>query len=430
MPDSPTSQPLKILIGADTFLPDINGAAIFTARLAAGLVRRGHEVHIVAPAGDSKHGTWEETVEGEKMIAHRLKSWRWYPHPWLRYALPWRIEQNSARILDEVKPDVVHFQSHIVTGRGLSKGAVERGIRLIGTNHFMPENLLEHTKLPKFIYAFAIRQAWAAAYRSFVRAEAVTSPTRKAADFLEKAINIHPVLAISCGIKADDYTPSFEPRTDNTIVFVGRITGEKQLDKLVRAFALLDASLDAKLVLIGHGEEEGRLRSLATQLGVSKRVTITGYVSDEVLRKHLTSAAVFAMPSIAELQSIATLEAMASGLPIVAANAMALPHLVHHKQNGFLFEPGDVDELARRLTDILTMEQSKLDEFKRESLRIVEAHDIDRTLDIFEALYRGEKVADDMIVGDFQPRVKGAKRAALKKALGLGRTAESDEPVS
>ncbi len=430
MPDSPESKPLRILIGADTFLPDINGAAIFAARLAAGLVRRGHEVHIVAPAADRKHGTWQEVVEGETVTAHRLYSWRWYPHPWLRFAIPWRIEQNAATILDAVKPDVVHFQSHIITGRGLSKGAVERGIRLIGTNHFMPENLLEHSKLPHVIYNFAIRQAWAAAHRSFVRAEAVTSPTRKAADFLEKAINIHPVLAVSCGIRASDYTPNFEPRTENTIVFVGRITGEKQLDKLMRAFALLDPALKAKLVLVGHGEEEGRLRSLANQLGVGGRVTITGYVPDDELRRILTSATVFAMPSIAELQSIATMEAMASGLPIVAANAMALPHLVHHKKNGYLFEPGDIDELARRLTDILTMDQAKLDEFKRESLRIVEAHDIDRTLDIFEALYRGEKVIGDMIVGDFQPRVKGAKRAALKKALRLGRPEGSPESVS
>jgi len=423
---SAASRPLKILIGADTFLPDINGAAIFAARLAAGLVERGHEVHVVAPSGDSKHGTWPEQVEGQTITAHRLRSWRWYPHPWLRYALPWRIEKNAARILDEVKPDVVHFQSHIVTGRGLSKGAVERGIRLIGTNHFMPENLLEHTKLPKFIHTFAVRQAWAAAYRSFVRAEAVTSPTRKAGDFLEAAINIHPVLAISCGIQASDYTPSFEPRTENVIVFVGRITGEKQIDKLVRAFAKLDPALEAKLVLVGHGEEEAHLRTLAQQLGVGDRVTITGYVSNEELRRTLTRATVFAMPSIAELQSIATLEAMASGLPIVAANAMALPHLVHHKQNGYLFEPGDVDELARRLTDVLTASPEKLDGFKRESLKIVEAHDIKRTLDTFEALYRGEKVAD-LIVGDFQPRVKGAKRAALKKALRLGR---GDEPAA
>jgi glycosyltransferase involved in cell wall biosynthesis len=431
LPDSASpsepKKPLKILIGGDTFLPDINGAAIFTARLAAGLTERGHDVHVVAPAGDRWHGTRVEEIEGQQVTMHRLYSWRWYPHPWLRFALPWRIEQNSARILDELKPDVVHFQSHIIVGRGLSKGAVERGIRLIGTNHFMPENLLEFTVLPKFVHAFAIRLAWEAAARSFRRAEAVTSPTRKAANFLEKNTDIHPVLAISCGIDASKYTPDFSPRTGNLIVFVGRITGEKQLDKLIRAFAKLDPALDARLELVGGGDLENQLKNLAKQLGVSDRVKITGYVEVEYLRNALTRATVFAMPSIAELQSIATMEAMASGLPIVAANAMALPHLVHDGENGFLFEPGNVDEFAERLTEVLTMPQPELDKLKRESLKIVEAHDIQRTLDTFEALYRGEKVTD-MIVGDFKKvKIKKSKREALKRALRLTKSAEEPE---
>jgi glycosyltransferase involved in cell wall biosynthesis len=419
------SKPLRILIGADTFPPEINGSAIFSARLAAGLVKRGHEVHILAPSSTGRPGTGFEEIEGEQMMVHRLRSLRWYPHPWLRFAIPWRIEQNSARVLDLVKPDVVHFQSHIIVGRGVSKGAVERGIRLIGTNHFMPENLLDHAKLPRFVHNYAVRQAWAAAHRSFVRAEAVTSPTRKAADFLEQAINIHPVLAISCGINMADYTPNFEPRTENRILFVGRITGEKQLDVLIRAFAKLDPSLNATLELVGGGEEEGHLRALAAQLGVKDRVNITGYATTEYLRSALTRATVFAMPSIAELQSIATMEAMASGLPIVAANAMALPHLVHHGENGYLFEPGNVSKLAARLTKVLTMPQDQLDALKRESMHIVEAHDINRTLDTFEALYRGEKV-HDMIVGDFRLFEKGAKRAALKKALRLGRSKDTE----
>ena len=394
LPDSPTSQPMKILIGADTFLPDINGAAIFAARLAAGLARRGHDVHIVAPAGSRKHGTWPEVIEGETVTAHRLYSWRWYPHPWLRFALPWRIEQNSARILDEVKPDVVHFQSHIVTGRGLSNQAKKRGIRIVGTNHFMPENMLEHALLPKFVVPFAVRAAWAAASRSFGRAEVVTTPTRKAADFLEHYTKLTDVLAISCGVDAHHYTPDFTPRTGNLILFVGRITSEKQLDKLVRAFALLDPSLDARLELVGGGEQENSLKALASQLGVRDRVTFSGYVDEEYLRAALTRATVFAMPSIAELQSIATMEAMASGLPVVAANAMALPHLVHDQENGFLFEPGNVEEFAARLTDVLTMPEERLQEFKRESLRIVAAHDIQRTLTTFEAIYRGEPIPD------------------------------------
>ncbi|WP_184235972.1 glycosyltransferase [Conyzicola lurida] len=401
LPDSPktptTEKPLRILIGADTFAPEINGAATFAARLAAGLVERGHDVHIVAPAASRKHGTWTETLEGQPMTVHRLKSWRWYPHPWLRFALPWQIEKNSARVLDEVKPDVVHFQSHIIVGRGLSNQAVKRGIRIVGTNHFMPENMLEHTLLPKFVQGRAVKLAWEAAARSFARAEVVTTPTRKAADFLEHYTKVRGVLAISCGVDAQHYTPDFTPRTENLIVFVGRITHEKQLDKLIRAFAQLDPALDAKLELVGGGEQENNLKSLASQLGVRDRVTFTGYAEEDYLRHALTRATVFAMPSIAELQSIATMEAMASGLPVVAANAMALPHLVHHGENGFLFEPGNVEEFAARLTDILSMPEDELQRFKQESLRIVAAHDIQRTVSTFEAIYRGEPIPDVVI---------------------------------
>jgi glycosyltransferase involved in cell wall biosynthesis len=398
LPDSlsqlPTDKPLRILIGADTFTPEINGAAIFAARLAAGLVARGHDVHVVAPAASSKHGTWTEVIEGQPMTMHRLRSWRWTPHPWLRFALPWEIEKNSARILDEVKPDVVHFQSHIIIGRGLTNQATKRGIRLVGTNHFMPENMLEFTLLPKSVQPIAVRMAWKAAARSFGRAAAVTTPTRKAADFLEHYTKVRGVLAISCGVDAHHYTPNFEPRTENLIMFVGRITGEKQLDKLVRAFAKLDPALDAKLEFVGGGDQENNLKSLATQLGVRDRVVFNGYVEEDFLRRALTRATVFAMPSIAELQSIATMEAMASGLPIVAANAMALPHLVHHGENGFLFEPGNVDEFASRLSQVLTMPEEQLQRFKRESLRIVASHDIQRTLSTFEAIYRGEPLPE------------------------------------
>ncbi|NEN06453.1 glycosyltransferase family 4 protein [Diaminobutyricibacter tongyongensis] len=381
-------------MGADTFAPDVNGAARFAERLASGLVARGHEVHIVAPAASSKHGTWTEEYEGQTVTAHRLYSWRWYPHDWLRFAIPWRIKQNSARILDDVKPDVVHFQSHIVVGRGLSVEAEKRGIRIIGTNHFMPENMLEFTLLPKWIQEWAIGLAWKAARRTFGRAEAVTTPTRKAADFLEKFTGLRGVHAISCGIDAHNYTPDFSPRTENRILFVGRVTGEKQIDVLLKAIALLPASLDAKLEIVGGGDQFKNLQHLADQLGIADRVTFSGYVTDEQLRQAYTRATIFAMPSIAELQSIATMEAMASALPVVAANAMALPHLVHDGENGYLFEPGNAHALADRIERILLMPQEELDVLKNASLGIVAAHDIQRTLTTFESLYRGEAVAD------------------------------------
>ncbi len=393
--NTPTvNKPLTVLIGCDTFGPDVNGAAKFAERLAAGLVERGHNVHVVAPAAGRKHGTWTEVHEGQPMTVHRLKSWRWYPHDWLRFALPWQVRANSRRILDIVKPDVVHFQSHIIVGGALSSEAQKRGIRIIGTNHFMPENLLEFTLLPQAFQDFAIRLAWKAARRTFGRAESVTTPTRRAADFLEEYTQLSGVHAISCGINAHHYTPNFSPDVANKIIFVGRITGEKKLDVLLKAFAKIPLSLDATLDIVGGGDQLNNLKNLASVLGIKDRVSFAGYLTEAQLKERLSAAKVFAMPSIAELQSIATMEAMASGLPIVGANAMALPHLIHDGENGFLFAPGDVDELAEKLERVLTMPQATREAMKNSSLQYIRGHDITRTLDTFEALYRGEEVVD------------------------------------
>lgn len=395
IPPAPAEhRPMTILMGCDTFPPDVNGAARFAERLAAGLVARGHDMHVVAPAASRRHGTWIEEHEGEKMTAHRLRSWRWYPHDWLRFALPWMSKANARRVLDEVKPDVVHFQSHIVIGRGLAYEAQKRGIRIVATNHVMPENIIEFTRLPKFLHHTFVTLAWKDARKSFDRAEAITTPTRRAAEFLEKATGLRGVHAISCGIDAHNYTPDFTPRTGNRILFVGRITGEKQIDVLLNAVKLLPQSLDAKLEIVGGGDQFKNLQNLAETLGIADRVKFLGYVTDEELRQAYTRATVFAMPSIAELQSIATMEAMASALPVVAADAMALPHLVHDGENGHLFHPGDAQDLADKLENVLTLPQDELDILKNASLRIVATHDIQTTISTFESLYRGEPVAD------------------------------------
>lgn len=383
-----------MLIAADTFAPDVNGAARFAERLAAGMVARGHEVEIMAPAASRKHGSWTELHEGQPMTVHRLHSWRWYPHDWLRFALPWLIHGEASRILDDFQPDVVHFQSHINVGRGVTIQAKKRGIRIIGTNHFMPENMVKFSLIPVGFQDRVIKAAWRAARRTFGRAEAVTTPTLRAAQFLEKYTGLTGVHAISCGINAENYSPNFAPRTENRILFVGRVTGEKQIDVLLQAAALLSPTLDAKIEIVGDGDQKRNLEHLADTLGLSDRVTFTGYVTDDELREAYSRATVFAMPSIAELQSIATMEAMASGLPVVAANAMALPHLVHDTENGYLFAPGNAQDLADKLTTVLSASRDDLDALKRESLKLISAHDIRRTLNTFECLYRGEPVLD------------------------------------
>lgn len=390
---TPDRRPLTILIGADTFAPDINGAARFAERLAAGLVQRGHDVHVSSPnIAYRRSQAHTEIIEGERMTMHRLPAVRWLPHDWLRFIWPWRSKHYARKVLDEVNPDVVHIQSHIVIGRGLARIARERGIPVIATNHVMAENILDHTTMPKWVDNIVLKLAWDDAKRTFDMARAVTTPTRKAADFLEQTIDIDGVVPISCGIDRRNYRPVVAPRERNRIVFVGRLTAEKHVDVVLRALTTLDPALDVHFDIVGGGDQRKNLEHLAHELGLDERVTFHGRVSDEELRELYSRASVFTIASIAELQSIATMEAMASALPVVGANAVALPHLVHDGENGYLFEPGNADDLAAKLTAVLTASPEEYERMQRASLDGVAVHDINRTLDTFEALYRGEEL--------------------------------------
>jgi len=390
-----SGRPLKILIGCDTFAPDINGAARFAERLAAGLVQRGHDVHVVAPnTAYRRSPAHTEVIEGEPMTMHRLPALRWLPHDWVRFVWPWRSKHWARKVLDEVQPDIVHIQSHIIIGRGLTRIAHQRGIPVVATNHVMAENILDHTTMPKFIDDIVLKFAWADARRTLALTRAVTTPTRRAADFLERTIDISGVIPVSCGIDRTQYTPVIGPREQNRIVFVGRLTAEKQVEVILKAMTKLDPALDVSLDIVGGGDQRKQLEALAHQLGLQDRVTFHGRTTDAELRALLSRASLFVIASIAELQSIATMEAMASVLPIVAADAVALPHLVHDGENGYLFEPGNVNELAARLTDVLTADPAEYERMQRASLDGVIVHDINRTLDTFEALYRDEPLPE------------------------------------
>lgn len=381
---------LRILMACDTFYPDINGAARFAERLSAGLAARGHDLHIAAPSTSRKRiGTFTETIEGADMTVHRLASVRMRAHEWLRFVWPWTIKSKARRVLDRVQPDVIHVQSHIVIGRGFAKIAQQRGIPIVATNHVMPENIVDLWSLPKFLRKLVVRWGWRDADSVLRRANAVTTPTRRAADFLERNTTRRDVIPVSCGIDASQYSPDLSERTEKRIVFVGRMTQEKHVDVIIRALAGLDKTI--QLDLVGPGDQVPNLQKLAAELGVADRVVFHGRASDETLRGVLRAGSIFAIASIAELQSIATMEAMASGLPILAANAMALPHLVQEGENGYLFEPGDSEQLARLAGQILALDHADFVRMQKASIAGVQVHDINRTLDVFTGLYLGER---------------------------------------
>lgn len=386
------AKPLVVLIGADTFPPDVNGAARFAERLAAGLQRRGLEIHVVAPATSEVHGNFRENHDGTPIVVHRLKSHRFPGHKTLRYVNPLNLRTKTNRVIRNVKPDVIHVQSHLNVGRALAKEAKRKGITLIATNHIMPENLIKYAVgTPEWIEKPFAKLAWWDAKNVLKLADAVTTPTKRAANLLEEKTGLSGVYSISCGIDASRYANA-KPATNKSpvLLFVGRLDHEKRIHVLLKAVSLLDPKFKVKVELVGDGSERVPLEEYATELGIRDKVDFLGPVSDADLLAALGRASVFVMPSIAELQSIATMEAMASGRPVIAANAMALPHLVHDGDNGYLFTADDSKDLAKQLTKVLGADKAEFERLAANSLHLIQAHDINKTLDVFEQLYRGQ----------------------------------------
>ena len=409
------TEKLRVVIPCDTFAPDINGAARFAERLAGGLVRKGHEVHIIAPSYDRSHGVRIETHDGVPMTVHRLKSYKLPQHKTLRMPTPIGMTRVIRKVLEEVKPDAVHIQSHLVVGRFAIRAARKMDVKLIATNHIMPENLIKYSLLPKFLHKAAMDIVWKDAGRILRRMDALTTPTRRAAELLEAKGKLEGVLAISCGIDASRFANQTPTQNDNPVaLFLGRLDDEKRINVLLEAVAKLTDIPTLRVNLVGDGGERDNLQNLAKDLGIADRVRFLGHITDQELPGVYEQCSVFVMPSIAELQSIATMEAMASGRPVIGADAMALPHLVHNGDNGYLFEPNNASDLAAKLRLVLKADKAELARLSENSLHLIQSHDIERTLRIFEDLYAG--------VGDEAPTTADNEPAYL---LPIGKLSDA-----
>lgn len=385
------TQPLRIMIGADTYPPDINGAAQFGHRLAEGMRDRGHEVHVMA-ACTSAGPSYEIEIDG--ITEHRLKSHHPPTHPYIRICYPWSMQAHVGRVLDRVKPDVVHVQCHYIVGRMLAAEATRRGIRLVSTNHFMPENLNPFLPFPDWFLRAWAAFSWKDMERVLGKAEYITTPTPIGARAMQEHGFRKPVVPVSNGIDSTAYERRegevVQHPEHPVVLFVGRLAVEKNVDVLIRALACTTSEPAPHLEIAGTGEVEEHLRAVAQEHGVEGRVRFLGFVSDEELRAAYLRADVFCQPGTSELQSLVTLEAMSASTPVVLADALALPHLVEEGSNGYLFEPGDHLALAQRLDRVLAAPEEQRRAMGARSRELVARHAVTRTWDTFEQMYRGQ----------------------------------------
>jgi glycosyltransferase involved in cell wall biosynthesis len=190
------------------------------------------------------------------------------------------------------------------------------------------------------------------------------------------------------------------------IGFVGRLASQKSPQTLLRSFATLlqRTSVPVRLVMIGDGPLEGSLRRLATELNISEHVTWLGACD---ARPVMGGFDVLALTSESEGHPLVVLEAMARGLPIVATRVGGISETVAHGVNGFIAPVRGVQEIATAL-EILVNDPELRQRMGQASLRISQNFSVDRMVDQTVALY------EQVISGDKTPLATDLKMAALR----------------
>ena len=248
----------------------------------------------------------------------------------------------------------------------------------------------------------------------FNQVDAATTPSHAAARILRQQDIQFPVHVISNGVDTERFTS--DPRVDRQSVrhkhglapdrtvflYVGRLDGEKRVDILLQAASRLSKN-KFQLAIIGDGLQAQALRYQAYHLGLEENVIFLGYVPAEDLPALYMSADIFVMPSPAELQSIATLEAISCGKPALVANARALPELVVHGVNGYLFEANNASDAAHWMNRLLKSPEQWTEMGQAGILRS-HLHSLNNTILAYEECYR-------MAV---EKRVETQKQSAFK----------------
>jgi len=248
--------------------------------------------------------------------------------------------------------------------------------------------LLPYFHLPSLLEAKLKRLVWQQFVGVYGRLPIVTAPTKTAAELVQRYGLAREVIVLSCGIDLQRFNQSYNGTylkvryniPDRPIIlYVGRLDKGKNIEVILRAMPFMLERTRAQLVLVGVGAMRNHLERVAQELGLRKDVVFTGLVADDDLPNLYRLADIFVLAGIAELQSIATMEAMASALPIVAVNAVALPELIRHGENGFLFPDGDSQGVTEKIISILTDERLK-GEMGQKSLALIQAHDMSRVV--------------------------------------------------
>ena len=327
---------MRIALTTETFLPKIDGIVNTLCYLLEHLQRRGWETLLFAPSGCVDH------FANTRVVPLPARPFPLYPEQ----KVAWPFADISHH-LKAFRPDLVHLLNPFAVGVAGLRHARRLGLPIVASYH---------TDIPGFLTRWGYRSlcplAWA--YLRWLHNQAALNlaPSSITCRELEEQ-GIRRVRMWSRGVDTQRFHPchrdlqmrmrlSGGQPEKNLLLYAGRLAPEKQVETLL---PVLQSRPDLCLALVGDGPARDKLKSLFA--GTS--TVFTGYLRGPELSQAYASADCFVFPSTTDTFGNVVLEAMASGLPVVAAAAGGPLDQIENGSNGLLFKPHDSADLGKQI---------------------------------------------------------------------------------
>ncbi len=376
-----SASPLRVAVVTETYPPEVNGVAMTLGHLVGALQRRSHCVQLIRP----RQGAFDYAERGDR-FEEVLKPGIPIPrYDGLQIGLP--AKQGLIRLWTLKRPDIVHIAT---------EGPLGWSALVAATKLKLPVSTGFHTNFHSYSKHYGVgflKRPITAYLRKFHnRALATLVPTEGLRHELECRgfQNLH---VVSRGVDTRLFSPSRRNQElrrswgagEHAIVamYVGRMAAEKNLPLAVRAFlAMHERSPQAQLVMVGDGPERASLASR------NPNVIFAGTRSGEDLATYYASADVFLFPSLTETFGNVTLEAMASGLAVVAYEYAAAQQCLVHEESGLLAPFGDSRAFVGMAAGLME-HSARMARLRLRARAAAERIDWESVVDDFENVLRG-----------------------------------------
>lgn len=372
---------MRIGFFTDTYTPQINGVVSSIRLFADALERLGHEVYIFAP-------TPRQPSDGPRIVRIPSVPFAFQPE----YRLAALYSQHAYTLVRRAKLDIIH--SHDPFAIGLFGLTMAKRFRIpyVHTYHTLYPEYVHYVWETRFTRAMAERLS-----REFCdQCDLVLAPSTKIERALEEWGVTAPVVTLPTGVDAVRFG-STDPRaaealrkrlgipaSDRLLIFVGRLGLEKNVDVLIDALSHMKTP-GARLLLVGDGPYRPELERRIKKLRLRDRVTFTGYLQREDVAAAYAASEVFFFASTSETQGLVVAEAMASGLPVVAVDDLAIADAVTDGVNGVL--TAERPEALAAAADRVLGDAELLAAMGAESVKRADALCIDRMAERLAGLY-------------------------------------------